>query len=647
MRKNLLKLILYTVALLTAFLSIQSVTHWSGVWGFPQQGKVDLREIDFLKNSVALSGSNWEYYPEQFYTPADFESGMVSEAETQDREGPSAQYGTHRVRITLPVGETYAVLGKSFLNSQRLYVNGELVGEVGSPGTTKQETIPKARQYFYAFTPLSEETELIFHVANFYIKDGGGRFPLLIGVFENIARIRFADMAVECIIVGCLFTAFLYYMGMYLFSMKRRHYFHFATMCLMMAVRNVVTGDKLLMELFPAMSFNVGYALEYLSMVFLLVCFVFYIKNVFHKFLPRAFMWPILGFCAAYGVIILCTEPIVYTQMVVYFNVMWVLALTVLAVLIIRYGIRQRPREPATIIMFAGLIVICVGALNDLLFYFSVVRISALQLNNAMLVCIFLHMVAMNFDVMRTEEELLVSRVREKELYENNRLLDRLGRMKTEFLASISHEMKTPLTVMSVNAQMSKAMLNEGEDKEEISRTLDTITAEAMRLSRMVSNVLELGNLRENHGDRQLLEVAELLEKTAAVCETFVKKHGNTLEVLVPENLPLIQGSADRLTQVLVNLLSNAAAYTKNGTIMLCAKAQQDVVEVWVSDTGEGIAQELLLHVFERRITGSADGEGLGLFICKEIVEEHGGEITIENMPQGGCKVSFTIPIAQ
>ena len=102
-------------------------------------------------------------------------------------------------------------------------------------------------------------------------------------------------------------------------------------------------------------------------------------------------------------------------------------------------------------------------------------------------------------------------------------------------------------------------------------------------------------------------------------------------------------GDADLLTQVLTNLLQNAGRHTENGAVTISAARTDHEIAVEVRDTGRGISPQLLPHVFERGV--STDGTGFGLYLCKTVVESHGGRILIESAPGKGTAVCFTLPI--
>jgi signal transduction histidine kinase len=131
----------------------------------------------------------------------------------------------------------------------------------------------------------------------------------------------------------------------------------------------------------------------------------------------------------------------------------------------------------------------------------------------------------------------------------------------------------------------------------------------------------------------------------------MLNKNVNRLEIHIETGLPSICADPVRISQVIVNLISNSVRFTSNGLISISAKYEKKSVEVCVADTGTGIAPSFINHVFERYNTkekkgaGQDTGTGLGLYICKYIIEQHGGQIWIESEEGKGTSVFFTIPV--
>lgn len=232
----------------------------------------------------------------------------------------------------------------------------------------------------------------------------------------------------------------------------------------------------------------------------------------------------------------------------------------------------------------------------------------------------------------------------QRKLDEQNAILTQVNLKKTEFLANASHEMRTPLTVTSVNIQTVMEILEDIGDTvrdTEAGKLLQGAQNEIMRLSRMVGGMLTLASISENT-DKQRLDLTSLLQSGIEMMRLNLDKHGNIIETDIELGLSVF-GNADLLVQVLTNILQNAGAHTQNGVITVNAKNKGNEIIVEVRDTGAGISPLLLPHVFERGV--SLDGTGVGLYLCKTVVESHGGRIGIESEPGKGTTVHYTFPV--
>lgn len=224
-----------------------------------------------------------------------------------------------------------------------------------------------------------------------------------------------------------------------------------------------------------------------------------------------------------------------------------------------------------------------------------------------------------------------------------------------DFLANVSHELKTPLTSIQGFAQ---AMLDGAADSPQaIQRSANVIYTEADRLRRLVEGLLDLARL--DVGLRALTRAPlDLRLVLAAVVEKFgprAKEKGVALRGELPPTLPAMVGDADRLAQVFTNLLDNALKHTPaGGSVTLSTATVPGGVEIAVTDAGPGIPPEDLQRVFERfyqvdksRVRPAGGGVGLGLTITKEIVEAHGGSIRVESVVGLGTKFVVRLPPAQ
>ncbi len=237
---------------------------------------------------------------------------------------------------------------------------------------------------------------------------------------------------------------------------------------------------------------------------------------------------------------------------------------------------------------------------------------------------------------------------------------------KSVFLAGVSHELRTPLTSILGFAKIIQRRLESrilplvkiedertGRAVRQVTENLDIIVAEGERLTALINDVLDLAKIEAGKvaWHMQPLAMSDVIDRATAATAALFQRKGLKLIKEVKPDLPPIVGDRDRLIQVMINLISNAVKFSERGSVT-CRAAQVDGnILVSVIDTGVGIAEADRLRVFERftqvgdTLTDKPKGTGLGLPICKEIVEHHGGRIWVESEPGKGSNFSFTLPI--
>jgi len=223
--------------------------------------------------------------------------------------------------------------------------------------------------------------------------------------------------------------------------------------------------------------------------------------------------------------------------------------------------------------------------------------------------------------------------------------------LRRQMSADVAHELRTPLSLILGHAEgLADGVLEPTEE------TFEVVHDEARRLSRLVDDLhtLSLADAGELSLQREPTAPAALLRTTVAAQRPAAEVRGVNLTMDVQEDLPLVDVDPDRLVQVLHNLVSNALRYTpQDGRIELSAfSGESGWVTITVRDTGPGIPEEDLPHVFERFYRGdkarhrAEGGSGLGLAIARSIVEMQGGRIRAENGPGGGARFVIELPVA-
>ena len=245
----------------------------------------------------------------------------------------------------------------------------------------------------------------------------------------------------------------------------------------------------------------------------------------------------------------------------------------------------------------------------------------------------------------RRYEEVVAERERLMEESHQLALLSRADEQRKALLRSVSHDLRTPLG--SIRALTSDLRAGTAYDEETRNELLEVVNDEAERLDRLVANLLSLSRIEAGAlaPDRQAVSLDELigvvLRRLGRLFEDVVVKD------VLPEGLPFVDVDYSQIDQVITNLLENAARHSPaGGTIEVGARDLGDHVELWVRDEGPGVDMNQRGELFEpfRRGSGS-ESSGIGLAICRAVVDAHGGQIDVTNNEGGGATFHFTLPV--
>ena len=221
-------------------------------------------------------------------------------------------------------------------------------------------------------------------------------------------------------------------------------------------------------------------------------------------------------------------------------------------------------------------------------------------------------------------------------------------KLKNEFIASVSHDLRTPLTSVKGWAITLHSMTNDDFFKE----GLEMIDNESDRLSRLLGDLIDLSSLSSGRVSFSFEEVhlPLLIQRVIQQIQPRADKQGIHLATNISAPIPVIRADKNRLIQILMNLLDNALKFTpKDGRIaVLIENKDPDHVLVQITDTGEGIPAEQLASIKDKFVKGKTkkSGTGLGLAICEEIIKGHHGSLHLDSLPGKGTKVEITLPLA-
>ena len=237
------------------------------------------------------------------------------------------------------------------------------------------------------------------------------------------------------------------------------------------------------------------------------------------------------------------------------------------------------------------------------------------------------------------------------ELRAANERLKELDRLKDDFVTMVSHELRTPLTSIRTFSEILRE--DPHVDAAQRRKFLDIITKESERLTRLINQVLDLSKLDSGKADWQeaRVDMREVISDTLTAMDQQFEERGIRVEARLPQRETSVIGDVDRMIQVMLNLLSNAVKFCDpgRGVIEIGLAEHRGSLRVDVRDNGAGISPQDQAVIFDKfrqggDVGGRAQGTGLGLHICRHIIEHHGGRLWVESRPGAGACFSFTLP---
>jgi signal transduction histidine kinase len=235
---------------------------------------------------------------------------------------------------------------------------------------------------------------------------------------------------------------------------------------------------------------------------------------------------------------------------------------------------------------------------------------------------------------------------------------DRANEAKSSFLANVSHELRTPLNAIIGYSEMLCDELEDSSDvdRSQFSSDLGKIMMSGKHLLALINDILDLSKIETGKIDiyPENFSVTELLEQACHTIQPLLARNENTLEVELPDRLPVCHNDATKFRQVIVNLLSNACKFTHGGTIRLTAELLEGAerrILFCVNDTGIGMNEEQQSKIFDAFVQADKStsrnygGTGLGLAICKNYCEMMGGAISVESEPGAGASFRVVLPV--
>ncbi len=636
-----------------------SVSHSEPNHPLAKQGYMDLSDWDFNSDGKVKLDGEWEFYWQQLKMPAQLRSGdipgvspeymNVPSAWTKDPLHKTTDYGaaTYHVRVKIKdAGEVLGLRMTSIRMSHRIFVNGEEVGASGHPSLTVEEYTMSNRPYSAVFTPKGDELEITIHVADFDYKAGGIVQSIYLGRASDILTMSNRLIIINTMIAACLLVSGLYYLFVYIGRREDVSFLYYSGYCLTGGLYELMYGEKLMLQLFPDWPADILFRLQNAMMYATILFVVLFLKEIMDHLLPRWLLRTILIFMGGYALFYILLPLDIITRVENMFLLFGLVLYTTIVMRLFaalargRYGRLERRGVVYLLVAFICVIL----SLADGMLYVNNVK-SDNYLGNGSYV-MFTLITSMILSRHYNNAFLSMKNM-------NKRLLS-LDKLKDEFLANTSHDLRTPLNGM---INLTQSVLNKSGDQLATTHRedLEIVVSAGRRLNNLINDILDMSSLKTGMISIYPVpvDVSSMVDTIMDVMKPRADAQSLSLINAIPAELPAALADKDRLGQIYYNLLGNALKFTTNGHVEVGARQIGMMLELWVEDTGRGVAfeeQELIFQAFYQTDDNdykAVHGTGLGLSITKQLVELHGGKIKVSSIPERGSRFSFTLPISE
>lgn len=634
---------------------------WEWYWGEFLEYK------DFISNTIPVEKS-------YLHVPGFWKGNTIRGKKLSD-EG----FCTYRLHIDLPQKpDQLGIRVKAIYSCYRLFVNDRLLIENGKPGKTKETSLRRVAPetvYFDVQGPM----DLIIHVSNFGMEQGGVIDSILFGKQASILQDRELHLGYELFLIGGTLIIGLYHLIFSLGKQRERSSLFFGLVANASAIRIFLHAELFILVLLPDFPWEILIRLQILTYYIALPLFILYVYYLFPddtwKYFPRIFL--ILHICGALTLIFpykIIDIILVFMFIPIGFASLYIFYIIVRAVLHKRHG---------SVVFAVGYFILFLTVINDVLYAQEIIFTRHI-FSFGLFIFIFCQAILLNFRFSDTfvkikklsenlntllekrkkyaeelEEEVAL---RTSDLSEVNRALvrtmedvNRANQAKSIFLANMSHELRTPL-----NAILGFAEIIEKQgDQENFHKYSRMIVKESEKLLTLINQILDISKIEAGKLEIECIPfyLTDLLTSISSFYGLLAEESGLSFDMEIEGNIPdYLRGDPLRLRQILVNLIGNAVKFTHQGGITVIIENYEKksdhsmVLKFQIIDTGIGIPEEkhdVIFQKFEQGesyVTKKYGGSGLGITLAKQFVELMGGEIGVKSEVGKGSVFWFKIP---
>lgn len=638
------------------------------VYPTAHNGIIDVKQYDFDGNSPLPLSGEWEFYygelipPDRFKTDAPLVSNSFvlspsvwnSSVDFRGNKLSGNGCATYRVLVRVPNGQHdwgFKIYNES--TSYKLFVNGEMILSNGITSRKRSEAKPQylpsigkyndinARQY----NGDGKTLELVMHVSNYKDHNGGMSEPVYLSSYTHTIRHSSHNFMVHVFMAGAIFIIALYHFSFVSFRKRDRASLYFGIFTIIMFLRNIVVGERIIVQIIPSINWEVVNKIEYITAYSSAVFIALFIKEIYREGISPVVI-KIIAWCgAAISLFILFSFIPAYSVCKKYFDVYFICSCLVIIGILARLSFK---RVESALQTFIGILILCGTALNDLMYHAQIIQSVDLA-PLGLFVFIFSESYVITRRMAYAYNKIGSLTM---ELARKNEELLEVDRIKDEFLANTSHELSTPLNGIIGIVESLIDGVGGGVNAEQ-KRNLSMVQYSAARLSNLVNDILDFSKIKNSEIvlQRKGVSLYSIVDIILMMSKPLIGNKGIALANKLPGDIPLVYGDENRIQQILQNLVSNAIKFTESGSIIITAEIDNDKVRISVNDTGIGVPEDKRDAIFDSfvqadgSVSRSYGGTGLGLAITKKLVELHGGTIGLRSEMGSGSSFYFTLPL--
>lgn len=647
--KKMVVIIIFFILLLTGSRLLWLQLFIQSHQPYAEKGQLDLRDFDFQHRTLTLDGE-WLFYPSGWLMDKDNPPTSTTYIQVpdgwdeifQEDEWTPYGYGSYHLKLLIDPERafTFSMRVPSIRSAAEIYVDGHLIAAAGELGENRQQTVAKNVPFTASFeTKGRSEIDIIVQAANFQDPRNGGIVrSIKFGQEKMIFRETQLSITMQLLVAVVLILHAIYSVILYLLGNKDRRLLFFSVLTISIMFYYLLGSDDKLLSFWFPINYEWGFKFVHLSMVGI----GYSLLQCIDPWLPRHIHRAKQGFalvcaCAVVLAILLPTRYAVTMQGVY----IVLLAVPIVITLVLMLG-RTIKDIRHNVFLLLAILAFVNSILWDVLLLITGIKVISYPFDLIITIACLATLWFKDYVKVHADTKELAHK------------LQKANRLKDEFLASTSHELRNPLHSI---INMSEAVL----ERESAVLThksvndLETVLAVGKRMSLLLNDLLDVMSLNENTKKLHLgpVSIHTIVEAVLEMLRFMIEGKPIDFVNQIPRDFHKVLADENRVIQIVFNLVHNAVKFTDEGAITLSGYTTgEGMAKIVIADTGIGVDAETMQRIFEPYEQGTISktivegGFGLGLNISKRLIELHGGTLEVQSVVGQGSTFAFTLPLS-